>query len=290
LKSLALRPRTDGDEDDGGDFSKPGGEEKTKKKWLSRAELAAARKEKRDARNPRLAKKKQKEASKSGGFEVVAQEEAIDPEEVGELIQEAMAEQQKNTELIGPQMGKEKLTEALAIGTAMVSSAKRRQMLIDNVYNRYAFDDEDLPSWFIEDEKKYNTPDKPFTKAEIIAIKQKFLDINARPIKKIAEAKARKRQKLEREMVQVRQKADQIARNEDSSNRDKMKQLDQLYRGMSKKNLKHKSRSFVLGKTGKKVGGAKGGKVKLVDARMKKELRAKKRIEKGKGKRGGKRK
>ena len=269
--------------DDDGNMDAP--DDEGKKKKMTRAERAQARKEKREARNPKNIKKEKRHPTDD--FEVVPQEEPEDfDDDIEEMIEEANAEQAKNTELIGPQMGKEKLSEALAIGTAMVTDAKRRQAIIDGAYNRYAFNDEDLPEWFAEEEARYNTPEKPITKEEVMEMRQRFMDINARPIKKIAEAKARKRLRLEREMERVRAKATQIANSDETSNGEKMRQIDKLYRSMSKKNLKRKSKRYVIGKTGKTVGGDKSGKVKLVDKRMKKELRAKQRIEKRKGGKG----
>ena len=61
---------------------------------------------------------------------------------------------------------------------------------------RYAFHDEHLPDWFSKDEKKHQTRHLPVTKAEIQEYKEKLKAVNARPIKKIAEAKGRKKHKV----------------------------------------------------------------------------------------------
>ena len=89
-------------------------------------------------------------------------------------------------------------------------------------------------------------------------------------------------------MEKVRAKAAQITSNSDMPSTEKMRQLDTLYKRASKKTSQRKSRSYVLGATGKRIGGSAKGKVKLVDRRMKKELRAAKRIEKRKGGKGKK--
>eukprot|EP00463_Aulacantha_scolymantha_P002133 TRINITY_DN2795_c0_g1_i1.p1 TRINITY_DN2795_c0_g1~~TRINITY_DN2795_c0_g1_i1.p1 ORF type:complete len:79 (-),score=10.03 TRINITY_DN2795_c0_g1_i1:224-460(-) len=70
---------------------------------------------------------------------------------------------------------------------------RKRMELLDDAYHRYAFNDtENAPSWFQEDEQKHNRRPLPITKDMVNAFKEQLRSINARPIKKIAEAKARK--------------------------------------------------------------------------------------------------
>ena len=80
----------------------------------------------------------------------------------------------------------------------MVNSKKTKSELIDESYNRYStFDDEQqLPEWFIEDEEK-NFKKLPNLPRNIVGkYKKKFEDINARPIKKVVEAEARKKRRV----------------------------------------------------------------------------------------------
>ena len=35
---------------------------------------------------------------------------------------------------------------------------KDREELIEDAYNRYAFDDDDVPDWFAEDERRFMKP------------------------------------------------------------------------------------------------------------------------------------
>lgn len=64
------------------------------------------------------------------------------------------------------------------------------QDLIDDSYNRYAWvDPADVPTWFAEDEGKHNKPNLPMTKAQADELRMLQKEIDARPIKKVAEAK-----------------------------------------------------------------------------------------------------
>merc|ERR1719223_506454 len=95
--------------------------------------------------------------------------------------------------------------EEMAIATAMVSSKKRKRDLIDDSANRYLNfdddDDEDLPDWFVEDQKMNNRP------CLRTGISEREIDtqrinlgragrVNSRSLSKLAEVKARKKRKL----------------------------------------------------------------------------------------------
>jgi AdoMet-dependent rRNA methyltransferase SPB1 len=123
--------------------------------------------------------------------------------------------------------------------------------------------------------------------------KRLLKEYNARPSKKVSEAKARKKRRLGKAMEKIKKKATIIA-EQDINEGSKMRQIEKLY---NKEKSKHKEeKSYVVNRS---FNGMKGKysaprNVKLVDSRMKKDLkkdraRAKKEKHKGKGK-GGKQK
>ncbi|GJU48708.1 adoMet-dependent rRNA methyltransferase SPB1 [Tanacetum coccineum] len=181
--------------------------------------------------------------------------------------------------------------EILACAKKMLRK-KQREHMLDDAYNKYMFhDDEGLPKWFIDEEKKHMQPMKPITKEEVNAMKAQFREINARPAKKVAQAKARKKRVAMRKMEKVRKKANVIADQEDINDRSKMKMIDSLYKKAVPTRPK---KELVVAKKGVQVRTGKG-KV-LVDRRMKKDLRkngmkkdkenSKKKGGKGKGGKG----
>ena len=83
------------------------------------------------------------------------------------------------------------IAERLALGKHMLAK-KSRNALINDSYNRYSLDRQELsqlPEWFVRDEAQHHTPILPVSKAEVDTYKEQLRAINARPIKKIAEAK-----------------------------------------------------------------------------------------------------
>ena len=190
--------------------------------------------------------------------------------------------------------------EAVTLAIKMVQDGGRnaRNLMDTFGYNRHTFhDDKDaLPQWFLDDESKFNRPNLPVTKEAVERMKQRQKELDARPIKKIVEAKARKKYKASKKLENLRKKmnatfdADNADGQEDPEMGAKLSHISKVMRNAMQK-FKSQQRKKVELVVAKGVnrgqhGRPKGvkGRYKMVDRRMKKELRAKKRIEKKKRK------
>ena len=169
--------------------------------------------------------------------------------------------------------------EGLALASLLVSSKKTREELIDSSFNRWTHDDEGLPDWFVEDESKHCQKQLPITKDMVLQYRQRLREINARPIKKVAEAKARKKKRLLRRMEKAKKRAEVITDAENVSEKEKAEQLRTLYKkaGLSKKRQEVKYVVAKKGLRGKRVPRPPGvsGPYKVVDRRQKKDNRSK---------------
>jgi AdoMet-dependent rRNA methyltransferase SPB1 len=182
------------------------------------------------------------------------------------------------------------LAETLALGSILVSSKKARMQLIDAAYNRYAFDrDDTLPEWFQEDEDKHNQPELPITKELMKTFRDKLREINARPIRKVLEAKARKKRRLKLRLEKLRSTAMTLSENGEMSDIAKARHMRQAVSAMARQEQRKVSVVAI-----KKTGGGhksdkgktpKGAKTKVVDRRMKSDTRGqKKALKRNKGK------
>ena len=181
--------------------------------------------------------------------------------------------------------------EGLAIGALMVQSKKKREELIESGYNRWTHNDDNLPDWFLADESKYCQKTLPITKEMVEVYRAKLKEINSRPIKKIAEAKARKKKRALKKLEKVRKKAESIADlGEDVSAQEKAQQIKQVYKkagvlGKRKREVEYVVAKKGVGKRVKRPAGVKGH-FKVVDPRMKKDTRGK-AVARGKSQRSG---
>lgn len=135
---------------------------------------------------------------------------------------------------------------------------------------------EGLPSWFLDDEAKHYTPNIPITKEAVQALRAKQRALDARPIKKVAEAKARKKLKAAQRLEKALKKAEGVTKTTDLTEREKAQQVEKLmYRGLAK-STKKKEVKVVVAKGAHKglKGRPKGvkGRYVMVDSRMKKEV------------------
>lgn len=221
------------------------------------------------------------------GFEVVPQEADYDSDNDPNFREGINAEEDSSLDEKDPETDEEdeisKKVETLAIATSMIRK-KNRQGIEDNMFSRYTFnDDEDIPEWFAEQEEKYYKPNIPLTKADIQEIRARYREINSRPIKKVAEALARKKRRTTLQVTKAKERANAIAHDESLTPGQKISQVNKI---MKKANQKQgKEKVYVVGKkssggTSKKRKHVKHARVRLVDSRMKKEARAHVRAEK----------
>merc|ERR1719343_829582 len=104
--------------------------------------------------------------------------------------------------------------------------------VIDAAYNRWTFDaDSGLPDWFTEDENKHNKPELPISKELMAQFRAKLREINARPIRKVAEARARKKRRLNKRLEKLRSTAMSLA---DSSDMSKLAKARQMRKAVNK--------------------------------------------------------
>ena len=176
--------------------------------------------------------------------------------------------------------------EAMTLAQSLATGEKTSSDVIDDGFNKTAFRDTDgLPEWFLDDENRHSHPQRPITAAAAAAIKEKLRALNARPIKKVREAKSRKKFKAAQKLEKLRKKSALLADEEGMSEKDKANTIAKMMSRAAKKKPKQSVKLVVA------TGGNRGiagrprgvkGKYKIVDARLKKDVRAEKRLAKRK--------
>ncbi|KAH8640569.1 hypothetical protein IG631_03510 [Alternaria alternata] len=174
--------------------------------------------------------------------------------------------------------------EAMTLAHQMATGQKTKYDLLDESFNRYSLRDvEGLPDWFLDDENKHSKLQRPTTAAAATAIKEKLRALNARPIKKVREAQARKKFKAAQRMEKLKKKSALLADEEGMTEKEKAQSIARLMSRAAKKKPKQKV-SVIVAKGGNKgiKNRPKGtkGKYKMVDARLKKDVRGEKRAAK----------
>ncbi|CAG8634514.1 3055_t:CDS:10, partial [Acaulospora morrowiae] len=170
--------------------------------------------------------------------------------------------------------------EAVTLAQQLVNRRKTKQELIDDGFRRYTFNDrEGLPGWFLDDERKHNRPNLPITKEAVEAIRERMKALNARPIKKVAEAKAKKKIRAFKKLAKLQKKTNAIVETSEMTEGEKAQTISKLISKSQKKMKKEVKLVVAKGSSKGKKGRPKGvkGRYKMVDARMKKEARAMKR-------------
>ncbi|KAK1812513.1 AdoMet-dependent rRNA methyltransferase spb1 [Friedmanniomyces endolithicus] len=180
--------------------------------------------------------------------------------------------------------------EAMTLAHALATGKVTRAQLEDDQFNTYSHRDTDgLPEWFLDDEGKHSKRQRPVTAEAAQAIKAKQRALNARPIKKVREAKARKTFRAARRLEKLKKKSeglmDEAGGVGGMSERDKAGEIGKLMAKAKKGAGKGKRPPVKVVKAGgqnKGAGRPRGvkGKYKMVDSRLKKDVRGEKRAAK----------
>ncbi len=215
-----------------------------------------------------MKKKPAKEVDNKDGFEVV-------PKGVGGASAVPSTKKRKKVQLT---------PEELAMGQEMIMSKKRRRDLLDAGWNRFMFNDrdEDLPDWFVKEERLHMRPHAEATVDPKVAeeYRQRQKELNVKTIKKVVEAKARKKRKAAKRMDKARKKAAALMENPDVGSREKAREIQRMYKraatdGGQKKEVAYVvARKHTAAKRARRPAGVKGA-YKQVDPRMKKDTQGK---------------
>jgi AdoMet-dependent rRNA methyltransferase SPB1 len=174
--------------------------------------------------------------------------------------------------------------QTLALGTMMLRRSKEKAF-VDASYNRYAWNDpSDLPEWFVDDENKHYRPQLPVPPALLAKMKEKMMALSAKPIAKVAEARARKSKRAKTKLAAAKKQAEAVANSTEMSESMKLKAISKALQGQDNK---RPGKKYVVAKKGRGNVGVKGAK--LVDKRLKSDKRSMDRVERKrkKGKQNG---
>ncbi|KAG9234781.1 putative AdoMet-dependent rRNA methyltransferase SPB1 [Amylocarpus encephaloides] len=174
--------------------------------------------------------------------------------------------------------------EAMTLAQAIASGTKTKYDLIDENFTKHTLKDRDgLPDWFLDDEGKHDKPHRPITAAGAAAIKEKLRALNARPIKKVREAKDRKKFHAAQRLEKLRKKSALLQDEEGMTEKEKASSIMKLMSKAAKKKPKQQVKVVVARGGNRGIAGRPRGvkgKYKIVDARLKKDVRGEKRAAK----------
>ncbi|KAK8101686.1 AdoMet-dependent rRNA methyltransferase spb1 [Apiospora kogelbergensis] len=239
----------------------------------SDAELNAIIKKQAERKKSKADKNKGQEKEKDG-FEIVKSDYKEDDD--WEAEDNRRSDGQPDIDII--------TAEAMTLAHQLATGQRTSYDVVDDGFNKHAFRDRDgLPDWFMDDEMKHDKPHKPITKAAANALKEKMRAYNARPIKKVREAKARKKFKTAQRLEKLKKKSDMLANDENMTEKEKAESIGKLMSKAAKKKPKENVRVVVAKGVNRGIQGRPQGvkgRYKIVDPRMKKEMRAERRVAK----------
>ncbi|KAJ1781896.1 Cytoplasmic GTPase/eEF2-like protein (ribosomal biogenesis), partial [Coemansia sp. RSA 2167] len=178
--------------------------------------------------------------------------------------------------------------EAMTMVRDLVNRKTTKDGLIDKHFNRRAFNEtEGLPEWFVDDESLHSKTSLPVSKEAVRMMREKLKALDARPIKKVAEAMARKKMRAAKNIAKIHKKAESVIANDEMTEAEKARSINRMVNRATKAKPKEKV-TLVVARNGNRgvQGRPKGvkGRYRMVDPRMKADLRAVKAREKRKKK------
>ncbi|CAK7211126.1 AdoMet-dependent rRNA methyltransferase spb1 [Sporothrix bragantina] len=223
---------------------------------------------------PTTAQEVDSDSEHEGGFEVVKRARAKDEDD--------WEEEDERRNKADDRVGVDIITaEMMTLAHDLALGRRTKQDVTDDLYNRRAFRDKDgLPDWFLDDESKHDKVQRPITKAAADAIKEKMRAYNARPIKKVREAQARKKFKAAQKLEKLKKKSEMLLADEGMTEKEKGDSISKMLNKASKKKPHIPKKVVVARGTNRGIKGRpKGvkGRYKVVDPRMKKDTRGLKR-------------
>ncbi|CAK7202332.1 AdoMet-dependent rRNA methyltransferase spb1 [Sporothrix eucalyptigena] len=223
---------------------------------------------------PTIAQEGDSDSEHEGGFEVVKRQRSKDEDD----WEEEDERRKKDDDRIGVDII---TAEMMTLAHDLALGRKTKQDVVDDLYNRRSFRDKDgLPDWFLDDESKHDKVQRPITKAAADAIKEKMRALNARPIKKVREAQARKKFKAAQKLEKLKKKSEMLLADEGMTEKEKGDSISKMLNKASKKKPHIPKKVVVARGTNRAIKGRpKGvkGRYKIVDPRMKKDTRGLKR-------------
>ncbi|KAG9314450.1 FtsJ-domain-containing protein [Chiua virens] len=117
--------------------------------------------------------------------------------------------------------------EAVTLAQQLINRRTTKTQLLNDGFNRYSLNDKDgLPSWFLDDEARHYKHNIPVTKEAVAILRARQRALDSRPIKKIAEAKGRKKLRAAQRLEKAMKKAEGVNATADMSEREKAQQIE----------------------------------------------------------------
>ncbi|VDM33009.1 unnamed protein product [Hydatigera taeniaeformis] len=160
-----------------------------------------------------------------------------------------------------------------ALAGQLIQSAKSRRDLLEWNFHRYRFfeDDSTLPDWFVDEEKKFMRKAPPIEESKGLIARP----IQGKTLKKAEEAKARKKMKLTKRLARVRKRAENLPG--DLTEKEMWSKVRTMYKNAGLLKKKRRPIAYIVntkaGSRSKSQAVPRGAKIKLVDRRMKSDLR-----------------